>query len=239
MKHNTVQCGLLIVSLCLPVAGIASGENLYITDPITGCRVWTDKAPSTSEAVSWDGQCVGGKANGEGTLSWFAEGKLLGRYQGGMALGKLHGQGVLYYAEKEGYNRYDGEFVLGKLVGSVKYYGADGDYFSGTAVDDGHLAEGTFITADGEEYKGELQNGLYHGKGVLLMPNGTIVKGTFAAGKAEGKGVVLMPDKSVYDVTFVQGQVDGKVQLTKTDGSTEKQLWKMGKQIKTAAEGGN
>ena len=71
----------------------AWADELYVTDPISGCRIWTDETASAGEAVSWDGECVGGKSNGSGTLSWFRGGKLRGRYEGGMAYGRLHGGG--------------------------------------------------------------------------------------------------------------------------------------------------
>ena len=76
----------------LSCAGLTNSwaEDLWIEDPITGCKVWTNTPPS-DDAVSWDGGCAGGKASGRGTLVWFAEGKLFGRYQGDMAFGRLHG----------------------------------------------------------------------------------------------------------------------------------------------------
>ncbi len=118
-------------------------EDLWLEDPIKGCKIWTDTLDPPGDVVSWDGGCVGGKANGGGTLSWFSGGKLLGRYQGAMAFGRLHGEGVLYYAGKTGYDRYEGEFVNGELDGRVVYDGANGDRFDGKVTEDGKLASGT------------------------------------------------------------------------------------------------
>ena len=59
--------------------------DLWIEDPITQCKVWTDEIDPAGEAISWTGSCLDGKATGEGVLAWFKDGSLLGRYEGTMA----------------------------------------------------------------------------------------------------------------------------------------------------------
>lgn len=223
------RCALGMLGM-LGVAVAAAGDS-YLKDPITGCQVWTDKIDPAGEVVSWNGQCVGGKANGEGTLSWFRGGKLVGRYQGGMAYGKLHGAGILHYTAKDGYNRYEGDFVNGELSGQLAYEGVNGDHFEGTVEQDGKKGQGVFVDADGNWYKGELQDGLYHGKGVLVMKKGGSLEGHFVAGKAHGKGIYSAPDGVLYQANFVEGKLDGKVVVTRPDGSREEQQWKMDKRV--------
>lgn len=222
--------GLIGLLVCAPVwAG-----DLYLEDPITGCQIWTDKMDPAGEVVSWDGECVGNKANGKGTLSWFRGGKLLGRYQGGMAFGRLHGEGVLNYAAEGGYNRYEGDFVNGELLGRLVYEGANGDRFEGMVENDGRKGAGVFMSAGGDWYEGEIEDGLYHGKGVLVLKDGGRLDGRFVAGKADGKGVFTALDGSTYEAVFVQGKIDGKVIVTRPDGSREEQIWKMDKPLESA-----
>ena len=209
----------------------AWADNTYLKDPISGCRIWTDKIDPAGEVVSWSGECVGGKANGTGTLSWFRGGKLIGRFQGGMAYGRLHGSGVMHHATEGGYDRYEGDFIGGEMRGRMVYTGANGDRFEGIVENDGHKGSGVFIDAGGEWYEGEIKDGLYHGKGVLVLKEGGQLTGQFAAGKAQGEGVVSAVDGSIYKTNFVQGKIDGKVVVTHPDGTREEQLWKMDERI--------
>ena len=212
-----------LASMCLPTLA----ANVYLEDPISGCKIWTDKIDPSGEVVSWDGACVGGLANGNGTLSWFRDNGLLGRYRGTMAFGKLHGQGVLDYQAKGGYNRFAGDFVDGELLGKLVYDGANGDHFEGVVRDDGHKGQGVFVDANGEWYDGDFKDGLYHGKGLLLLKDGGQLEGHFVVGKAEGQGTYTAVDGTLYEAVFIKGQIDGKVLVTHNDGSTEEQLWKM------------
>ena len=226
--HRTRPAFCLIgLLLCAP----AWAGNLYLQDPISRCQVWTDKIDPAGDVVSWDGECIGGKASGNGTLSWFRGGKLLGRFQGGMAFGRLHGSGVMHYAAEGGYNRFEGDFVNGEMLGHLVYEGANKDRFEGMVEDDGNKGVGVFVDAGGEWYEGEIKDGLYHGKGVLVLKEGGQLTGHFAAGKAHGEGVFTAADGVVYETNFVEGKIDGKVIVTHPDGTREEQLWKMDKRI--------
>jgi hypothetical protein len=209
-------------------------DELWLQDPITGCEIWTDEIDPAGELVSWDGRCVGGKASGNGTLSWFRGGKLLGRYSGGMAFGRLHGVGVMHYAAEEGYNRYEGEFVNGELLGPLVYEGANGDRFEGVVEDDGRKGVGVFVDAEGEWYEGEIFDGLYHGEGILILEEGGQLQGNFVAGKAQGAGVLISEDGTAYEANFIEGKIDGKVNVTHPDGTQEEQLWKMDQPVESS-----
>ena len=56
-------------------------EGRWFADPVTGCQVWNAR-PVPGEVVSWSGRCRDGRADGEGVLAWFADGRLEGRYSG-------------------------------------------------------------------------------------------------------------------------------------------------------------
>lgn len=55
MKPRHILPALLL--LILPTLVLAKG---WVTDPNTGCELWTLSA----DAASWDGACIDGKASG-------------------------------------------------------------------------------------------------------------------------------------------------------------------------------
>ena len=87
---------VLVAGLMVHATSVVHADD-WIEDPVTGCMIWTDQQDSFRETATWAGACVDGKANGEGVLVWFKDDSILGRYEGSMQEGKLHGTGVLYY----------------------------------------------------------------------------------------------------------------------------------------------
>ena len=74
--------GVTAVSIALFAAVPASAESGWITDSISGCRVWTDDLdPNLS--VTWTGSCKDGLAEGQGTLKTFQDGKVVAEASGG------------------------------------------------------------------------------------------------------------------------------------------------------------
>ena len=68
-------------------------------DPISGCTVLDDDESDAAVLISWSGECdENNRAQGYGVLSWFEDGKLVGRYDGSMLGGKASGQGIMYVA---------------------------------------------------------------------------------------------------------------------------------------------
>src|SRR5262245_42312357 len=85
-------------------------QPAWIADPKTGCQVWNER-PKPNQTISWVGPCVGGRAEGQGTLQWFRDGWPGNRYEGEYRDGKPNGRGVLTYASGD---RYEGEFRNGE-----------------------------------------------------------------------------------------------------------------------------
>lgn len=129
---------LLAVGLALPL-GVAAETDRWLTDPIGGCRFWTDQLDSFREAATWTGPCVDGKASGEGVLVWFKDDSFLGRYVGSMRAGKLHGKGVLHYRPPD----------------KIRAMKAD---ISDRTLDDGEIIY---------HYEGVMRDGELDGRGIL------------------------------------------------------------------------
>lgn len=204
----------------------------WVADASTGCGIWSEEA-SSKDSATWSGNCVDGKASGNGTLEWFQDGKSVGTYEGDMRDGRLDGFGEIKLQAQsgKGVDRMTGTFAKGRPDGDVSYAGADGERFQGRLDDgvrdgfgryldkDGNLYEGDFRagrahgtghfkTVDGTEYYGDFVDDKMEGVGILISGDG-IYLGEFAADKANGSGVFDDPDGGRYHGQFKNGQPHG------------------------------
>lgn len=171
---------ILIAGLLLPLqAGAETGE--WLTDPIGGCKIWTDQQDSFRETATWIGDCVDGKASGEGVLVWFKDDNFLGRYVGSMRAGKLHGKGVLHYRPPD---------KIDAMKADVK----------DKTLDDGELVY---------HYEGVMKNGELDGRGMLYYRSNRgydRYEGTFVDGEGHGDFTVTRADGSSETPTLDHGQ---------------------------------
>ncbi len=116
------------------------------------CEVW-NYGNTDYEPLTWSGACTDGKASGSGRLV-FRGGE--GVYDGAMRNGKMHGRGVLDWAN--GF-RYEGELRGGKQHG-----------------------HGTLTQANGARYVGGWHEGRPHGQGTYTQADGTIFEGAWRDG---------------------------------------------------------
>ena len=116
------------------------------------CEVW-NYGNRDYEPLTWSGACMNGKAAGSGRLV-FRGGE--GVYDGAMRNGKMHGRGVLDWAN--GF-RYEGELRDGKQHG-----------------------HGTLTQANGARYVGGWREGRPHGQGTYTQADGTIFEGAWRDG---------------------------------------------------------
>lgn len=239
-----------VFTMLVPQTSLA--DELWLSDPISGCQVWGGDDPAAaSDVVSWSGSCRDGRAHGHGVLSWFAEGTLLGRYEGEMFSGRLDGEGELHYRFEDGFAHIQTHFENGRPNGRTAIRYANGDRFRGiveNGLDDG---KGVYLLADGSKLQGTFRDGMFNGEvasespdgevfkgifkdnqrleGIVIYPDGGRYEGRFADGEPGGPGVYVTPDGNVFRGTFLNGYPDGKVEVTYADGRSEEQLWRAGK----------
>lgn len=84
-----------------------SGNNPnWIKDNSSNC--WAaNPDPSPGETISWTGGCENNLLSGAGTLTWYINGKAVGRDEGTFKNGELSGHGRLSFADGASY---DGDF---------------------------------------------------------------------------------------------------------------------------------
>ena len=134
-----------------PASPQPSGPSWSIAEN-QACEVW-NYGNRNYEPLTWSGSCTDGKASGSGRLV-FLRGE--GVYDGTMQDGKMHGQGVLEWAN--GF-RYEGELRDGKQHG-----------------------HGTLTQVNGARYVGAWRNGRPNGEGTYTQVNGTIFEGAWRDG---------------------------------------------------------
>ena len=130
------------------------------------CQVW-NYGNRDYEPFTWTGACVEGKASGEGRLV-YRGGE--GVYEGGMEAGKMHGRGILTWAN--GF-RYEGELRDGKQHGYGTFTEASGERYEGNWRDGKPHGQGTYVQGDGTTFKGEWRDGCFGTQGGRWASIGT------------------------------------------------------------------
>ena len=166
----------------------AVAKDFWLKAKGTGCEVWSDEAPTATDAIAWSGDCRNGKVAGNGKLNWTRAGKPYAIYEGAMAGGKLNGYGMLRLAVKGGFDRYEAIFKNGAIEGSVAYQNAKGDIYEGEIKNGKPHGTGYRKTGD-EEYLGAFLNGARDGIGLWISPSMSYL-GEFKGDKATGSGVL-------------------------------------------------
>lgn len=77
-------------------------KGRWAPDKVTGCKVY-NASPQDNETVSWSGQCVDGKASGNGVLQWYVGGAATDKYEGAMLAGQKSGVGTSSYSNGSSY----------------------------------------------------------------------------------------------------------------------------------------
>jgi len=116
-------CTVLNVSLAL-----AQQPSGWIEDKQTGCLVW-NVHPNPNETIKWSGTCPNmSRAEGQGTVQWFIDGKPTERFTGEMRDGKYNGSGKVWVGDDL---IFEGEFKDSLPHGQGMYFGED-DIYRGT-----------------------------------------------------------------------------------------------------------
>ena len=146
---------VLLILLCQGLLSNAQAESVWFADPDTGCRVYGEQdQPIVS--VYWSGDCVDGKASGEGQLEILIDSKPFSNYQGEMQQGKAHGYGVLVSPDN---SRYEGEFRNNRMHGQGVIISSDGKRLEGTYYEGLPHGTMTVVTPDGHDRQIEFRHG--------------------------------------------------------------------------------
>ena len=137
----------------IPASPQPSGPSWSIAEN-QPCEVW-NYGNRDYEPLTWSGACTDGKASGGGRLV-FRGGE--GVYDGAMQGGKMHGRGVLDWAN--GF-RYEGELRDGKQHGQGTLTQASGDHYVGGWRDGRPHGQGTYTQADGTTFEGTWRDGCF------------------------------------------------------------------------------
>ena len=128
-------------------------------------------------SVIYDGQFVGDKRHGDGTLTTL-EGVIY--YEGKWQNNKKHGHGR--YTYKNG-SIYDGEWRNNKKHGSGRYTRTDNSVYVGEWKNNKRNGHGTYTYANGSFYDGEWKNDKKHGHGTYTDADGSVYNGEWQNGK--------------------------------------------------------
>ena len=136
-----------------PASPQPSGSSWSIAEN-QPCEVW-NYGNTDYEPLTWTGPCMNGKASGSGRLV-FRSGE--GVYEGAMQGGKMHGRGVLDWAN--GF-RYEGELRDGKQHGHGTLTQVSGARYVGGWREGKPHGQGTYTQADGTTFEGAWRDGCF------------------------------------------------------------------------------
>ena len=135
--------------------------------------------PEPGVTITWSGDCVDGKASGEGRVVWrrsYGEDV----YEGGYRDGKAHGHGTYTQA---GGTRYEGQWRDGQMNGP-----------------------GNETWPGGGGYVGEYRDGHWHGHGTVTYPSGSRYEGEWRTTKPHGWGAYISADgRRRYEGNWTNG----------------------------------
>lgn len=84
-----------------------AGEHAdWIADQVNNCRVWNN-FPRDGDTITWNGNCVGGKADGFGTLKWSSHSHVYETIEGNFRGGRIDGSALVKLSEERWF---EGEF---------------------------------------------------------------------------------------------------------------------------------
>lgn len=123
---RTIAIAFMLTLLTTTASHAQPVSSRWIADS-SGCQFW-DPSPMAEETVRWSGRCVGGYAEGHGTLTWYTRGSLYETDVADFAHGMLNGHGVLSFVSGQ---KFDGQFRDQRPNGFGTLRTMDGEVFSG------------------------------------------------------------------------------------------------------------
>ena len=237
-------------------AQAAPAAGSWLSDPVTGCAIWTAGDDAANEGALWTGACINGEANGRGTLVFWDEQGFEARYDGDVLNGRADGDGTVWIRNEDGTGMdvYEGSFRAGQPDGEITVSSSTGYVFEGVAGDaagqaigklttpegwvvSGEIKDGKSVgsalvfyeTEEGEMYFGDAENGQRDGYGTLISADDSTYFGEFKQGVASGSGVFEAPDGGQFVGRFEGGDPNGHGTAIGADGTSYQGLFIDGK----------
>jgi hypothetical protein len=211
----------LIFPACLLSILYLSGcsTSNWIKDPSTGCEVFNPR-PVPGEYIKYEGDCLNGKANGYGTLTWFQDSCATSKATGKFISGKLEGKVTVEYYESSA-SRFEGNYVAGEREGFGTYFFSFGKTESGIYREDGSADSASITWKNGKRYCGQLDTrDEMSGQGSLAFPNGDVYTGAFLKNKRQGKGIYKWSNGDTYEGIYDSDSSAGPGFYSFSNGST-------------------
>ena len=194
----------------------ASGKGIWIRDARTQCAVF-DPVPSPNESVTWDGQCLQGHASGEGTLTWYSNGKMSTVNAGHMIDGKMNGHIMTRFAAG---GSFDGDVENYQWMHGIQRYASGDGSYEGDFKDYKRDGQGIERQSDGTIYNGQWKDGDIIGRGIMTYSNGDAYTGDFEHGRPNGRGVYRFSNGNIWDGGMREGKKDGNGTFRFNNGNT-------------------
>ena len=222
--------------------------NLYLNFNSWASLIAVQKSEFTM--VEYDngiytGHMEGGQKHFWGTFSWKTGTFKNCQYKGEFQKGKLHGKGIMNYANGR---IYEGDFKLNAPEGVATETYANGDKYVGRFLRGFKTGLGTYFFANGQVYEGNFshnkpngrgklkinatanyvgsfKNGKCNGEGCYKYENGDVYEGTWVESMKHGKGIYRYSNGDVYEGDFLNGSRHGQGKLTMISGEVYEGGW--------------
>jgi hypothetical protein len=199
--RKSVLAALAALLMCdAAMAAEGPGRRLYDRD--ADCAVFAIAGVAADDAA-WDGPCIRGLANGDGTATFFdSEGGSVAISTNWREGAPRDGKGALAWSDGA---RYQGDLGGGKANGAGVLTDRDGNRFEGFWRDGAMTGHGRIVWRNGDSFEGELVAGKAEGHGVQIWADGHKYDGNWRNDQPDGQGIVTRRDGSSFNATFVAG----------------------------------
>lgn len=175
---------ICFVAALLSHAALAA-DPAYLGKP--NCRIAALDIVPANSAVSWDGTCEGGYAQGKGELKWTGANWKQPRLMATLVRGEVAGEGELKTADYT----YIGTLRRGVPHGKGYFTYKSGMQYEGDVVAGQREGKGIAVETDRSEYVGEWKDGRPHGWGEMKYAEGGSYSGQWQQGKRHGRGKLV------------------------------------------------
>jgi len=161
----------------------------WIADSKTGCIVYNPR-PMPNETITYEGECVEGKAQGVGKLFWYQDDVLVSVYQGYFNKGKWEGNVIVHYFNSP-LSSFEGTYTEARRNGPGVFTYTFGKRVECSFKDGKQVGQSRIVWRNGKTYAGTLKDYEMEGFGSMQFPNGDHYEGEFKQNKRDGRGVYI------------------------------------------------